>query len=210
MIDEPGLTAAYRAGATAEVWDAVRAVAPAWGLHVCGAVPWRLIDAAEPDAISYDLVRYGCDHPAQIAVRRLMRRGGRIMWGAVDPAAVGFPALAAGRVCAAARAVAGRQWRTADVLGASLLSGTCGSGGVDAEAERQLAGVLETVACLLRGGPGPHPASEPVEPLRAAPPQRTGSAGRGLTATSPQPDVGQRGNGGPGAPPTEPTRAGHG
>jgi hypothetical protein len=139
MIDGPGLMAAYRSGATPEVWDALPAAAPASGVHVCGAVPWRLIDAAEPDAISYDLIRYGCGHPAQIAIRRLMCRGGRIMWGAVDPAAVGYPPSAAGRVCAAAHAVAGRQWRTADVIAASLLSRTCGSGGVDSEAERQLA-----------------------------------------------------------------------
>jgi hypothetical protein len=44
MVDEPGLVAARRAGAGAvrqaasvvAAWDALRAVAPSWGLHVCG------------------------------------------------------------------------------------------------------------------------------------------------------------------------------
>ncbi len=98
MIDEPGLTAAHQAGATPAVWDALRAVAPVWGVHVCGEVPWRLVDAAEPDVISYDLGRFGCVPAAQSVIRRLMRRGGRIMWGAVDPAAFGPPSVAAARV----------------------------------------------------------------------------------------------------------------
>jgi hypothetical protein len=155
MVDEPGLMAAHRAGAQPEVWDALRAVAPAWGLHVCGEVPWRLLDAAEPDVISYDLGRLGCPPAAQTAIRRLMRRGGRIMWGAVNPVAVDPPSQTAARVGAAARAVAGRRWRTRDVFDASLLSGGCGTGGVSAEAEREVAGRLQVAAALLRGDPPP-------------------------------------------------------
>ena len=155
MIDEPGLTAAQRVGATPAVWDALRAVAPVWGVHVCGEVPWRLVDAAEPDVISYDLARFGCGPGAQTAIRRLMRRGGRIMWGAIDPATVGPPSWTVALVCAAARAVAGRRWRTMDVLDASLLSGSCGTGGVDEEAEHELAGALGVAASMLRGDPLP-------------------------------------------------------
>ena len=65
IVDEPGLMAAQQHGATAAAWDALRAAAPAWGLHVCGEVPWRLLDVAEPDVISYDLVRSGCGRLAQ-------------------------------------------------------------------------------------------------------------------------------------------------
>ena len=155
MIDEPGLMAAQQVGATPEVWDALRAVAPAWGVHVCGEVPWRLVDAAEPDVISYDLARFGCGPGAQTAIRRLMRRGGRIMWGAVDPGAVEPPRWTVALVRAAARAVAGRRWRTMDVLDASLLSGSCGTGGVDEEAERELASALGVAASVLRGEPLP-------------------------------------------------------
>lgn len=155
MIDEPGLTAAHRAGATPAVWDALRAVAPAWGLHVCGEVPWRLVDAAEPDVISYDLTRFGCVPAAGRVIQRLMRRGGRIMWGAVDPAAVEPASWTAARVGAAARLVAGRRWRTADVLEASLLSGGCGTGGLDLGAEQDLARGLRAAATVLRGAPLP-------------------------------------------------------
>ncbi len=155
VVDEPGLLAAQQHGASAAVWDAVRAAAPAWGLHVCGEVPWRLLDVAEPDVISYDLVRSGCGRIAQSVIRRLMRRGGRVIWGAVDPVALEGPSAVMDRVCVAARAVAGRRWRTFDVLDASLLSGTCGTGGVDVAAEDRVARALEVVASVLRGDPMP-------------------------------------------------------
>jgi hypothetical protein len=155
MVDEPGLMAAQRAGARPEVWDALRATAPVWGVHVCGEVPWRLVDAAEPDVISYDICRFGCPPAAQTAIRRLMRRGGRIMWGAVDPAVAEPPSRTVARVRAVARAVAGRRWRTMDVLDASLLSGGCGTGGVSIETERQLARALLVAASVVRGDPIP-------------------------------------------------------
>ena len=100
---------------------------------------------------------------AQTAIRRLMRRGGRIMWGAVDPGAVEPPPWTVALVRAAARAVAGRRWRTMDVLDASLLSGSCRTRGVDEEAERELASALGVAASGLRGGPLPaRPAREPT------------------------------------------------
>jgi hypothetical protein len=59
VIDEPGLAMASRltdpdarTGGCRSVWDPLRAVAGAWGLHVCGEVPWRLLDELEPDVIS--------------------------------------------------------------------------------------------------------------------------------------------------------------
>jgi len=161
VVDEPGLMAAQRHGACGGVWDALRAAAPAWGLHVCGEVPWRWLDAAEPDVISYDVMRYGCDRAAQATIRRLMRRGGRVIWGVADAVAPEGPSLIVDRVCAAARAVAGRRWRTADVLDASLLSGTCGTGGSEVAAERRLARDLLLAAHLLRGDPLPAVPSPP-------------------------------------------------
>jgi hypothetical protein len=155
MVDEPGLMAAHQIGSEVSVWDPVRAAAPAWGLHVCGEVPWGLLEAAEPDVISYDLARSGCGHVAQAVLRRLIRRGGRIMWGAVDPVAVESTSLVADRVGAAVRAVAGRRWRTQDVAAASLISGSCGTGGVGIGAEAQVADRLRAVATRLRGEPEP-------------------------------------------------------
>jgi hypothetical protein len=173
MVDEPGLMAARRLGATPAVWDALRAAAPAWGVHVCGEVPWILLDVAEPDVVSYDLTRYGCGRAAQGAIRRLMRRGGRIMWGAVDPAALSEPSVIVDRVCAAARAVAGRRWRTEDVLECSLLSGSCGSGGVEVEAERAVARGLQVTASALRSGSVGPPPGRDVDQLDV-----TGSSSR--------------------------------
>ncbi len=155
MVDEPGLMAAHQAGATPAIWDAIRGAAPAWGLHVCGDVPWRLLDAAEPDVISYDLVRSACGPVAQTVIRRLMRRRGRIMWGAADPLAVNRPSLMIDRVSAAVRAVAGRRWRTDDVLASSMLSASCGTGGVSAGAEYGVARALQVVAGRLRGDSEP-------------------------------------------------------
>jgi hypothetical protein len=155
MVDEPGLMAGHDAGADPTVWDALRGAAPAWGLHVCGEVPWDLLDVAEPDVISYDLGRYGCGPTARTVISRLIRRGGRIMWGAADPARAESPAQIIGRVGAAARAVAGADRSAEDVVLASLLSGGCGTGGVECQAERRLAAALEAAARLLRGDPMP-------------------------------------------------------
>lgn len=169
MVDEPGLMTAHHAGGSAAVWDPVRAVAPAWGLHVCGEVPWRLVDCAEPDVISYDLVTSGCGRLAQTVLRRLLCRRGRIMWGAVDPAVVELSSLVADRVCAAARAVAGRRCPTQDVLAASMLSGTCGTGGVAITDEDRVASCLRAAASRLRGEPEPDPEDmSGFVPLRGA------------------------------------------
>ncbi len=195
MVDEPGLMAARRHGATAAVWDALRAAAPAWGVHVCGEVPWILLDMAEPDVISYDLTRYGCGRVAQRAIRRLMRRRGRIMWGAVDPGADEDPRLIGERVDAAARAVAGRQWRTADVLECSLLAGSCGTGGVDVEAERRLARGLRVAASVLRGEPAGHAVGGDVDQFDALASSRrrwmTGATSA-MTSSTDAPAIGWR------------------
>jgi hypothetical protein len=181
LVDEPGLMAAHRQGAMPAVWDALRAAAPGWGLHVCGEVPWSLLDAAEPDVISYDVIRYGCERAAQVVIRRLMRRDGRMMWGVADPLAPEGPSLIIDRVYAAARAVAGRRWRTADVLDASLLSGTCGTGGVDVTAERRLARGLRVTASVLRGEPVPAP--EVVRARTTGPPVvLTSPSGAGIAS----------------------------
>jgi hypothetical protein len=157
IVDEPGLMAVLDAGVVSAVWDPLRAVAPAWGLHVCGDVPWDLLDVAEPDVISYDLTRSGCGRAAQRVIRRLLGRGGRIVWGAVDPCAPDGPAATMARVSTAARAVGGRRLRTADVFSASLLSGACGTGGVDIASELQIAHDLQVAASLLRGDSPPSP-----------------------------------------------------
>src|SRR4051794_20653258 len=71
VIDEPALAARP---APETVWDPLRAVAPAWGLHLCCAVPWAVVERAEPDVLSFDLSVAGLDrHGAQALARHLAR-----------------------------------------------------------------------------------------------------------------------------------------
>jgi hypothetical protein len=61
-----------------------------------------MADAAEPEVIFFDLTRFGCMPAARLVIQRLMRRGGRIMWRALDPAAVEPWSWTAARVRGAA------------------------------------------------------------------------------------------------------------
>ena len=71
LVDEPGLARLGLRNRDVIVWDPLRlASAAAWGLHVCGDVPWEVVDAAEPDILSYDLTR---DH-LPVAARPVIGR----------------------------------------------------------------------------------------------------------------------------------------
>jgi hypothetical protein len=88
------------------VWDPLRAAgAAAWGVHVCGPVPWPLVDLLEPDVVSFDLVHHRPDAAARSVLGRLVARGGRIAWGAVDPVAPDAAARTAVLVAAALRSL---------------------------------------------------------------------------------------------------------
>ena len=50
-----------------------------------GRVPWALVDAVDADLLSFDLTRAALEPHARRALRRLLRRGGRVAWGAPDP-----------------------------------------------------------------------------------------------------------------------------
>jgi hypothetical protein len=122
------------------------------------------VDEAEPDVLSYDVARYECGPVARAAIRRLLRRDGRVMWGVAEPGADEDEPHVAGRGRAAASAVATEHGQIDGVWRASLLSGSCGTGGVDVdvEAERRLARTLRITAAVLRGEPAP--ALEPEAP----------------------------------------------
>jgi len=158
VVDEPGLGALH-AGAGAEAaWDPLRAVAPAWGLHVCGPVPWALVDAAAPDLLSLDVATRTVDPPGAAVLRAMLRRGGRIAWGCVPPDGAGGPERARVRLAAALAAVAGPGLDLADVLRASLVSAACGTGAGPPEGEERV------VAALPRLRPQAPPAA-PSAPL---------------------------------------------
>jgi hypothetical protein len=124
IVDEPGLD---RAGIPdPRLYDPLRATgAAAWGVHVCGPVPWALVDALEVDVLSFDAVR----HPPDAAVLdRIIARGGRIAWGVVDPVAPVEPAAIAARVAVPAAN--------------SMLTPTCGTGVLSPAKEAQVARAL--------------------------------------------------------------------
>ena len=134
VVDEPSLTAAD----DPRVWDPLRAVAPAWGLHLCCAVPWAPVASAAPDLLSLDLT-LGLDDDGAEVVRRLAADGSRIAWGVLAPHR---PELDAGAGARLADAVA----RTGVSGDRSLLTPTCGSGLVTVAREVAMAALLEELA----------------------------------------------------------------
>jgi hypothetical protein len=149
LVDEPGLGGLGRLGLG--VWDRLRDTgAAAWGLHVCGPVPWALVDAVDADVLSFDVTRTPLEPHARRALRRLLLRGGRVAWGALDPVDPATSADAAGLVAAALAAVAGGGLEREAVAAHSLLTPACGTGRLTPAAERLLAAGLGSAADGLR------------------------------------------------------------
>ncbi|MDQ8044937.1 MAG: hypothetical protein AAGC46_09385 [Solirubrobacteraceae bacterium] len=151
VVDEPGLAHLSATARDVAVWDPLRAVASAWGLHVCGPVPWRLVEIAEPDLISYDLVRYGIEVEAGHVLARHLDRGGRVAFGAIDATAPPGPTAIVGRVKAPLVTIARILGRPLPALAASmLLSPSCGTGRLSGQRERLVAAELGAASMLLR------------------------------------------------------------
>jgi hypothetical protein len=107
------------------VWDPLRAVAPAWGLHLCGPVPWDVVERAEPDVLSFDLTLAPGDSRV---LRRMQARGGRIAWGVLAPHRAGV------------------QFSLPDADPAnSLLTAACGTGRMSLRRELEIASALRSV-----------------------------------------------------------------
>jgi hypothetical protein len=151
VIDEPGIAAAGLRRTETAVWDSLRATVQTWGLHICGDVPWELIDEAEPDLVSFDLARYGMNPSARRTLARLIFRGGRVIWGVFDPLAsqpVGVATRQIASACASLSAVTPHS----RVLAASLVSGCCGTGLASIDDELALAASVHAAAAAVRTG----------------------------------------------------------
>jgi hypothetical protein len=146
IVDEPGL-----ADTDITVWDPLQSTgASAWGLHVCGEVPWSVVEAAEPDVISFDLVRYGITAPARACLARQLARGRRVAWGVLDPVEPdGVPATAA-RLAGAVASLATPHLPLARVAALSLATPTCGTGRLTPAQERLVAATLEAATTTAR------------------------------------------------------------
>ena len=150
LVDEPGLASA--GVADADVWGPLRLTgASAWGVHVCGPMPWALVDALEPGVVSFDLARHGLGADGTAVLRRVVGRGGQIAWGALDPVAPEGAPAAAARVAAAAGSL---RLPANEVAASSLLTPGCGTGLLAVAEEERLAFVL---AGLTPPGPDAGP-----------------------------------------------------
>ncbi|MBF6621064.1 MAG: hypothetical protein ITG02_12650 [Patulibacter sp.] len=158
VIDEPGLAAAAGSGIAPDVWDPLRAVAAAWGLHVCGPVPWALVRAAEPDVVSFDVTRYCVGGEGAAVLSALLRRGTRVAWGAVDPVSPDDVCDVAARVSAGVAATVAAGAPLATVYAQSLVTPACGTGRLAADRERLVASLVaagaETAGATWRSQPG--------------------------------------------------------
>jgi hypothetical protein len=151
VIDEPGLAGAGLSGADGGLWHVLRDTgAAAWGLHICGALPWGVIDAGDLDVLSFDVARYGLEPHARRALRRLLGRGGRIAWGVLDPVDPGDAGDAAGILAGALAALAGPALPLDVIAGRSLLTPSCGSGRLSERRERLVATTLDAAVAGTR------------------------------------------------------------
>jgi hypothetical protein len=134
VVDEPALHVFGTEGVE-RAWDPLRAIAPAWGLHLCGPVPWDVVDRAEPGVLSFDLALAAPGEHATAVLRRLITRGGRIAWGVIGPHRSENELHAAGRL----QHALGRTGASGE---RSLLTASCGSGRMSVQRENELAAAL--------------------------------------------------------------------
>jgi hypothetical protein len=143
LVDEPGLVHAGldpRRDDDVHIWDPLRNTgALRWGLHICGPVPWRLVEAVAPRILSFDAVRYAPEPDVLAGIDQ-------IVWGVVDPLAPADAATVAARVRACLAATGAPE----AVAARSLLSPSCGTGRLSPRRERLVAAVLGATATSLR------------------------------------------------------------
>jgi methionine synthase II (cobalamin-independent) len=147
VVDEPALHVFGTEGVE-RAWDPLRAVAPAWGLHLCGSVPWDVVERAEPGVLSFDLALAAPGEQATAVLRRLLGRGGRIAWGVIAPHRAEHELHGVRRLRYALE-------RTGALGEQSLLTPSCGSGRMSVQRENELAAALAWLALReRRAAPG--------------------------------------------------------
>jgi hypothetical protein len=142
VVDEPALHV-FGTDDIERAWDPLRAVAPVWGLHLCGPVPWDTVSRAEPDVLSFDLALSPLDRDAASALQALLERGGRVAWGVVQPhrSEHGLHAVKRLREALGVVEVDGAQ---------SFLTASCGSGRMSPAREAEIATALWDTARAVR------------------------------------------------------------
>jgi hypothetical protein len=147
VVDEPALHLFGTRGVEA-AWDPLHAIAPAWGLHLCCAVPWDVAERARPDLLSFDLALAPLDRRAAEGVRRLLAGGTRIAWGVLAAHRdEGAPSASARLADALARLGPAVAETAAE---RSLLTASCGTGRLSVAREAEVAAELAGLARRLR------------------------------------------------------------
>lgn len=150
VVDEPGLAQAGIATTEANLWDPLRSIVPAWGMHICGRVPWDLISELQLDLLSFDAVLYGLAPDARRALKALLRRGGRIAWGVLEPANPAPAEQASAHAAACLSALVCDRLPLETVAESSLLTPSCGTGRLSPATERLIAATLDAAAHATR------------------------------------------------------------
>jgi hypothetical protein len=142
VVDEPALGIFGTEGVD-DAWDPLRAVAPAWGIHLCCRVPWKLVERAEPDLLSFDLTLEPPGRQALTVLAGLLRKERHVAWGAIRVEHREDETVALQRL---ENALAGIEADT----GRSLISPSCGSGRMSLPREREIVVELFDLATALR------------------------------------------------------------
>jgi len=154
LIDEPAMAIFGSDGAEA-IWDPLRAIVPAWGFHFCCAVPWDLVEATEPDLLSFDLALDPISARSAAVLNRLLAKGGKVAWGAVSSHRQEHSRHAIDRLRAAIQKVPAAARH-------SLVTASCGTGGMTPAKEYEVATALSDVSRIMRAeslSPAVRPAS---------------------------------------------------
>jgi hypothetical protein len=149
VVDEPGLAQAGIANDAADLWDSLRAIAPAWGMHICGHVPWQLINELPLDMLSFDAL-HGLGRDAQVPLGALLRRGGRIAWGILEPVNPGRSDQAGAYAAACLSALVSDRLPLEAIASSSLLTPSCGTGRLSPASEWLIAATLDAAAHATR------------------------------------------------------------
>jgi hypothetical protein len=142
VVDEPAL-AAFGTDGVERAWETLRAVAPAWGLHLCCHVPWETVERAAPDLLSFDLALDRVDEEAAEILGRHLRRGAWVAWGAIRVERPEHGRHGIKRLGSALERIEADPSR-------SLLSASCGSGRMSEGREREIAVGLFDLAAAMR------------------------------------------------------------
>ncbi|MGH2969571.1 MAG: hypothetical protein ACRDK0_10975 [Solirubrobacteraceae bacterium] len=146
VVDEPGLAHAGVSAVEAELWDPLLSVSPAWGMHICGRVPWDLVGVLRLDVLSFDAATLGLAPESLPVLEALLRRGAWIAWGVVDPVGPEQAGEASARAAACVAAMARDGLPPERVAQLSLLAPSCGTGRLSPARERLVAATLDAAA----------------------------------------------------------------